>query len=88
MNTLHSHTTGLALGSFFAVVHLLWALLVAAGWAQWTLDWIFRLHFITPPYTVGSFSLMLAIGLIVMTFIVGYVLGWVFAMIWNKVHVA
>lgn len=69
-----------------AAFHFLWSVLVALGFAQFAIDWIFRLHFIQPPYTVGPFSLALAIGLIVMTFIVGYVFGWAFGVVWNKLH--
>jgi hypothetical protein len=86
MNTLTPSKVGLALGGIFAVFHFLWSVLVALGWAQWALDWVFRLHFITPPYTVGPFSLKLAVGLIVMTFVVGYVFGWAFAVVWNKLR--
>lgn len=84
MSSLHPHNTGLALGGLFAVFHFLWAVVVALGYAQSMINWIFRLHFIEPPYTIAPFSWALAVGLIVVTFIVGYVLGWAFAMIWNK----
>jgi len=86
MNTLHPHTTGLALGGIFAVLHFLWALCVAFGFAQLCLNWVFRLHFIVPTLQIAPFSLKLAAGLIVLTFVVGYVVGWLFATIWNWVQ--
>ncbi len=86
MNTLRPHTTGLALGGIFAVFHFLWAVLVAAGGAQLVIDWVFRLHFLVPVMQIAPFSLGLAAGLVVMTFVVGYVLGWLFATIWNVVQ--
>ena len=86
MTTINPKTAGLALGSLVAACHLLWSLLVAFGGAQFMINWVFRLHFIKPPFTVGHFSLSLAVGLVVVTFVVGYVMGSVFAVIWNKVH--
>ena len=79
---------GLALGGTIAAWHLLWSFIVSIGWGQFILDWIFRLHFITPPYTVGQFSLGLAIALIIVTFVIGYVVGWAFGMIWNYLRQA
>lgn len=86
MPTLHPHKVGLALGGIMAAFHLLWSVLVALGFAQFAIDWIFRLHFILPPYTVAPFSLALAAGLVIVTFIIGYVFGWAFGMIWNALR--
>ncbi len=86
MHHLPPHKAGLALGGVFAVFHFLWALLVLLGWAQAILDWIFRLHFIQPPFLVSSFSLLLALELIIVTFVIGYGLGWIFAQVWNGLH--
>lgn len=83
---INPYKAGLALGGTIAAWHLLWSLIVAVGWGQFVIDWIFRLHFITPPYTVGQFSFALAAGLIVVTFIIGYVIGWAFSVIWNRVR--
>jgi hypothetical protein len=77
--------TGLALGSTLAVVHLLWSATVALGLGQWFIDWIFKLHFIQPPYSVAAFDWTLAVGLIIVTFVVGHVLGWLFGWLWNQV---
>ncbi len=74
---------GLVVGSLFGLCHFAWSLLVAFGVAQWLMDWVFRLHFIQPPYTIAPFRLGFAIGLIVFTSIVGYVTGWLFGAIWN-----
>ena len=77
---------GLVVGSFLGVWHLVWALLVAVGIAQWLIDWIFRLHFIQPPYTVTQFKPALAVALIVVTAMLGYLIGWPLAAIWNWLH--
>jgi len=83
MNTLSPHTTGLALGGLLGFIHLLWALLVFAGVAQGALNFVFRMHMLTTGITVDAFSFTRAIGLIVMTFVIGYVVGWLFAKVWN-----
>ena len=83
MNTLSPHTTGLALGGLLGFIHLLWALLVFTGFAQTLMDFVFSMHMLTPVLTVGPFSIVRAVGLIIMTFVVGYVLGWLFAKAWN-----
>ena len=61
------HKAGLALGLILGLWHLTWSLLVAIGVAQVFLDWIFRLHFIQPPYTIAPFRFGLAVALIAVT---------------------
>jgi hypothetical protein len=71
---------GILIGSW----HALWAGLVWAGAAQPVIDFIFRLHMITPPYRIAAFDPGLAVALVLVTAIIGYVLGWVAAVIWNR----
>lgn len=82
---LHASTVGLSLGALFALWHAAWALLVAGGFAQSLLDWVFSLHFLDNPYVVTTFSLQTAVILVIVTFAVGYAMGWVFATAWNWV---
>ncbi|MBI2404750.1 hypothetical protein HYV22_01060 [Candidatus Gottesmanbacteria bacterium] len=82
-NKVVPHTVGLALGGFVAVMHAVWSLLVYTELAQGYLDWIFGLHFIENPYVVGEFNFSTAVILVVVTFVCGYVVGWVFGTIWN-----
>jgi len=42
------------------------------------------LHMLAKPPQVEAFSLGKAAGLVVVTFIVGYVFGNIFAWLWNK----
>ena len=83
---MNKHKTGLVLGSLVSSIHLVWSILIALGWAQGLLDFIYNMHSLNNPFTVMSFSLMRSLGLVVITFVVGYVLGNVFAMFWNKFH--
>lgn len=73
-------------GSFFSLVHLVWGVLIAVGFAQSWMDFVYNLHSLNNPFTVMPFDLMRTLGLVIMTFLVGYIFGYVFAMLWNKLH--
>lgn len=77
---------GLILGSFFGIVHLLWAILVAVGVAQPLMDFIYRMHFLNNPFQVAKFEILNAVGLVVITFAVGYVAGWVLTFLWENIQ--
>lgn len=83
---MNKNKIGLILGSFMGLFHLVWGLLIAFGFAQLLLDFIYNLHSLNNPFTVMPFDLMRTIGLIVVTSLVGYIFGYVFAMLWNKFH--
>lgn len=84
MNRIHPHSLGLALGVFFATMHVIWSLLVLFGIAKWWLDIVFKLHMLTPIITVTGFSLTKVIFLVIGTGLVGYVAGWLLGVIWNR----
>ncbi len=75
--------TGIVSAALFGGWHAFWALLVAVGVAQPLLDFIFRLHMITPPYTVMPFRPGSAVLLIAVTAVIGFVVGYVSAVVWN-----
>jgi len=71
------------LGSFVGLWHLAWSLLVATGAAQWLLDWVFYFHFLNNPLHVGAFNLATAVALVVVTSMMGCVVGCILALMWN-----
>lgn len=83
---INSHKAGLALGGLLGAFHALWSVVVALGWGQWLLDIIFTLHMIHPVYVVGPFDIVMAISLVAVTAVIGYIFGYVFARFWNHFH--
>jgi len=85
---LSKNKFGLAIGLFLAIVHAIWAIAVAIMPAQLQafLNWIFAIHFLQPVWILTTFNLVSAIFLIIMTFICGYIFGWVVAALWNWVN--
>lgn len=83
---INKNKAGLVVGLLIGLWHLTWALLVVFGVAQGVINWIFRLHFIEPAYTVTAFNLVTAVTLIVVTSVIGFVMGWLFGAIWNWLH--
>lgn len=83
---INPYKLGLVLAVFLGIWHLVWSLLVMFGWAQALMDFIFWLHFITPPYKIGEFVLLRALGLIIVTILIGYFVGFLIAYIWNWAH--
>lgn len=83
---LNKNKTGLVLGIFIALMHAIWAVLVAVipVSLQKFIDWAFLLHSLKPIYEITSFVLLNAVLLVVVTFVCGYVMGWIFAAVWNK----
>ena len=83
---VNSIKIGITLGALLGVTHLLWALTVALGWAQPLMDFVFWMHFIRPLYVIQPFSLSTAIILVVVTSVTGFVIAFVFGVIWNRLH--
>ena len=78
------HKIGTTLGLFFALIHAVWEVLIALGVAQSLMDWKLSMHSLNNTFHVSPFSLGSAIELVIMAYIGGYILGAVFATIYNK----
>lgn len=80
---MNPNKVGLALAFLIAAYQLLWILMLAIG-KQPMLDWVLGAHFLADglkvmPVTIGKSAVSLLIH-----FVAGYILGWLFATIWNK----
>jgi hypothetical protein len=74
----------LTLGSLFAAVSAVWAGIVYAGYGQTLLTWMIGVHFVQTQAIVVPFDITTTIVLILAKFIIGALLGYAFAAIWNK----
>lgn len=86
MRKVKESKAALIFGTFAAVMHVFWSVLVFLGLAQQYLNFISGLHFLNNPYKVLPFNLSTAVMLVAVTFVIGYLIGWVFAKIWNKLR--
>ena len=85
MTKLDKNKVGLTLAIFFAAMHALWALAVALGVGQKFFDYVFPMHFLNNVYSVMAFNAGTAVLLVVMAFVCCYIMGWLFAALWNWV---
>jgi hypothetical protein len=81
------HKIAVAVGLFFASLHALWALVVALGVGQKYLNWIFPMHFIDNLYTVMNFNLVTAVLLVLVAFVSGYIVTWLFLWFWKLMKI-
>ena len=86
MESINPNRAGLAVGALFGAWHLTWSLLVALGLAQPLIDFVFWIHFIKPIYVIEPFEIVQAVILIAVTAGTGYIIGLVFALVWNRLH--
>jgi len=79
---------GLVVGTVYCGWHLCWSVLVAVRLAQPIIDFVFWMHFIKPIYVIEPFEIVRAAILVAVTSSIGFVIGSVFALIWNALHKA
>lgn len=78
--------TGFVLATVTGGFHLCWSVLVALGWAQPVIDFVFWAHFIKPVYVIEPFEFTRAAILVALTAGIGFLLGSAFALVWNALH--
>ena len=83
MRYIHPFKAGISVGAVIGLWHLIWVSLVAIGWAKPFMDFVLRLHFIQLPYELAPFAVGTAAALVALTFGIGFLFGFVFAVIWN-----
>lgn len=84
--SVNAHKLGFALALFMGGAHLFWSLLVLLRIARPIMDWILDLHMMKISYSIMPFEFFTMVALVVITFIIGYVVGWVIAEVWNWVN--
>lgn len=65
---------------------MVWSLLVLSGFGQTLSDFVFWAHMIHVDVVIGPFDLVAAVTLVLMTTVVGYILGYLGAWVWNRMH--
>lgn len=86
MNHLNPKKTGMAFAGIAVFVHLVWVALIVLGWAQGLLNFSLWAHMVQLDYVVAPFDAAAAVTVLVMAGIVGYVVGNVFAWVFNRAH--
>ena len=81
---MDKNRAGLALGITFAVYHLTWLIAVFLGFGSSWMSWSLGLHFISMDYELLNPNLTYAVIGILGVFGSGYVVGFLFAYIWEK----
>lgn len=80
---LNKHKSGLIFGTFAALLHALWSVIVALGFGQWIVNFVNSLHFFSASEVVQPFAFGNAFMLVITAFVVGYVFGFIFAAVVN-----
>ncbi len=74
------------MGALLGGMHLAWAVVIALGLGQAIYDFVLWAHMIHLPIIIGPFDATAAATLVVMTAIIGYILGYIGAWVWNRIH--
>jgi hypothetical protein len=82
---LNKLRVSLFFGVMAAMVHFVWALLVAAGAAQTYVNWITDMHFIKTGFVVQTLDPVKALALVVLAFVVGMVGGYILSTVCNLI---
>jgi hypothetical protein len=77
---------GLVIAALIGGWHVIWVALVATGWAQPLINFVFWAHMIRPIYVIQPFDAVAAVTLLVVTSMSGYIFGYAGAILWNRLH--
>jgi hypothetical protein len=83
LNRIDPVTAGFAAAIFLVVAHTAWAAVVALGWGQGVLNFLYNIHFIMPAYIVTTFQWTNAAMLIGVNAVAGFVMAYAFAALYN-----
>ena len=83
---MNRNKVGLVFAALLGGVHLLWSLLVFTGVAQVFYDFILWAHMVHLDLVVGPFDFTAAVTLVIMTAVMGYVIGYIGAWVWERIH--
>ena len=83
---LNKNNVGLSLGIIFAILHLIWIIAVVGNFADTLLTWWYNGHFIEANLKITEFKFGTALITIIRSFIGGYIIGWIFTFIYNKLN--
>ncbi len=86
MKAINPFKAGLTLGMLLAAMHAMWALMIALGMAQAIIDFIFWIHFLKPVFVIVPFNIGIAVILVAVTGSIGFIVGWLFSVFWNRLH--
>ncbi len=73
----------LSVGIFSVVIHLIWVIILQVFGTDY-LNWKLGLHFVSISGSVLPFNIVTFISLLIFSFIGGYIVGAIFAYIYNK----
>jgi len=76
---LNSKRTALSLGILFAIMHTIGVIAILSG----ALDYIMKVHFLTKSYIILPFDLVTFVLGVATAFVMGWIVGWLFASIYN-----
>ena len=86
MQHIHPSRAGLVLALIAGGLNSMWSLIVAMGWGQALINFIFWVHFIKPVHEIEPFNIGTALLLVLVATCIGFAVGNGFAMLWNKLY--
>lgn len=86
--SVNTNKLGLVFAVLMGGVHVIWSIVVFFGLGQPLLNFIFWAHMVSVPFHVGLFSMTASLSLIAIMSALGYLVGCIVGMVWNKVYSA